>query len=92
MIVNWLPADSALNKARNPDTWYWDTKTELLAKSADFLHWLQWAKSKDAEDGGNPPEMLPRPYNQVEEEEFDYDAVMAQLDARNGHREPEGIK
>ena len=38
-----------------------------MATVADGIHWLQWAKTKDAEKGRNRPKPIPRPGAQDDE-------------------------
>lgn len=49
------------HKAMNPD-WRWERlETHLLARIADSLTWLQWAKTKDGAKGRRMPDPIPRP-------------------------------
>lgn len=60
-IIRWLPAESALFRAMNPDSYRWQLDQFLLADITDSLRWLVWAKTDDARNGRNRPELVPRP-------------------------------
>jgi hypothetical protein len=60
VIVRQSQADSALARAMNPDV-HWGISELLLAEAVDTLHWLQWAKTKDAQYKRNMPKPVPRP-------------------------------
>lgn len=60
VIIRWLPSESALFRAMNPDH-RWQLTQYLLADITDSLRWLVWAKTEDARNGRNRPELVPRP-------------------------------
>lgn len=62
-FVQYSPPDSALYQSMYPPTEEsaWTPDMHLLAVIADSLRWLQWAKTKDASKGRNPPKPIPRP-------------------------------
>lgn len=92
VIVRHLPKDSALWRAKDPEGWDWKIQTHLLAAAVDALHWLQWAKTKGAQDGGDPPEPWPRPGTPDEEPEgMELDDMYALLAQKNGALEIESI-
>lgn len=53
--------DSRVWAAMEPDAAGWGRVAMLVAHVADNVSWLQWSKTKDAEDGGDPPERIERP-------------------------------
>ncbi|MFG1790427.1 DUF5361 domain-containing protein [Nocardia sp. NPDC049149] len=60
-IIRWLPTESALFRAMNPESHRWQLDQFLLADITDSLRWLVWAKTDDARNGRNRPELVPRP-------------------------------
>lgn len=60
-IIRWLPTESALFRAMNPEGHRWQLDQFLLADITDSLRWLVWAKTDDARNGRNRPELVPRP-------------------------------
>lgn len=94
--MSYLPHNSALNRAKNPKSWYWSQDTELLASIFDLVEGYAWGKSQDAQDGGEPPEGFPRPEiagveEDAEDAEEEYENVLAWLEERNGRREIRGL-
>ncbi|MET7074209.1 DUF5361 domain-containing protein [Trueperella pyogenes] len=62
VIVTNPVEDGPLFKKMLGDAWTGWTNTDwLLAELVDGVHWLQWAKTKDGQDGRNRPEPVPRP-------------------------------
>lgn len=60
-MVTHLPRDSATWSAEYPDLAMWGLAEQLQAGMLDVLHWLQWAKTTDAEKNRNRPRPIPRP-------------------------------
>ncbi|MGV9676206.1 DUF5361 domain-containing protein [Nocardia sp. NPDC003482] len=60
-IVRWLPADSALSRAANPEEHRWQLTQQLLADMTESLRWLVWSKTEDGARGRNMPDRIPRP-------------------------------
>lgn len=61
VIVRHLGVESHLFKSMHPDDAGWTLTNLLLARIADVLAWLQWAKTKDGRKNRNQPEPIPRP-------------------------------
>lgn len=62
-IIRHADPSSALVREMQPDAARWGVVEQLLAEAVDTLHWLQWAKTKDAQTKPprNPPKPIPRP-------------------------------
>lgn len=56
-----LPRDSATQLAVDPESSAWGLNEQLLALVADYLAWLQWAKTEDGSKNRNRPRPIPRP-------------------------------
>lgn len=82
IIVQHLSSTSALMQKMDPENAVWGLQEYLLAEVVDTLHWLQWAKTKDAaaKPPRNQPDPLPRPGTKPKTEFIKYD-VMTQDDA-----------
>ena len=61
VIVRHSNAESRVFGVLEPDRAGWTKATMLLADIADSNNWLQWAKTKAATEGGEPPDRIPRP-------------------------------
>lgn len=61
VLVTLPMADDKTYAATNPDEAGWDRTRMLLADIADSSNWLQWAKTKEAAEGGEPPARIVRP-------------------------------
>jgi len=61
VFVKFLGVESNLYADRYPDSAGWTRIALLLADIADSTGWLQWAKTKSAAEGGEPPDRIPRP-------------------------------
>lgn len=63
VIINQASEKSPIVRAVDPDAYLWGLPEQLLAEATDMLHWLQWAKTKDAQEKSpkNMPEPIKRP-------------------------------
>jgi hypothetical protein len=61
VFISHIGVDSKLYAATNPESAGWNKTNMLIAEAVDYLGWLQWAKTKSASEGGNPPDRVPRP-------------------------------
>ena len=61
IVSNPVP-EGPLYKAVLGDAWTgWSNSDWLLAELVDTVHWLQWAQTKDGQQGRNWPSPVPRP-------------------------------
>ncbi|APE37664.1 hypothetical protein BOX37_31205 [Nocardia mangyaensis] len=60
-VITCSPSTSALYRVRNLSEHEWHLDRLLLTDVVDFLRWLVWAKSADAQQGRNRPEPIPAP-------------------------------
>jgi hypothetical protein len=60
VIVHQSPRDSAVGSVLAPES-RWGLQEQLLAAAVDALMILAWQNTKDAQDGRNMPEPVPRP-------------------------------
>lgn len=61
VFVTYADAHSRIVAATQPNRAGWDHLAMLLAEATDALNWLQWAKTKAAAEGGEPPDRIVRP-------------------------------
>ena len=61
VIARQAPTDSALARSVEPDLATWGLSEQLLAMVADYLAWMQWAKTEDGAKGRRMPKRIPRP-------------------------------
>lgn len=61
MIVKQSPNDSALARAQHGDEALWGLPEQLMAQTVDYLAWLTWSKTKDAQHNRGKPTPIPRP-------------------------------
>lgn len=61
IIVSYSGVNTNLVAEAHPDRAGWDKHAMLLADIADNTDWLVWAKTKDAQEGGEPPPRHVRP-------------------------------
>lgn len=61
VIVRQSPRDSAIARAVEPELAEWGLPEQLLALVADYLAWMQWAKTEDGAKGRRMPSQIPRP-------------------------------
>lgn len=58
-MIQWAPRDSALAKARFPDTWMWGFDQHLWALMVDILALGNWQRGGNAK--APKPPRIPRP-------------------------------
>jgi hypothetical protein len=62
-LVEGLPPDSALSRAMNPDSWYWQNIEELLALICEEVNKLHIDFIRANVENANPqPMQIPRPW------------------------------
>lgn len=84
-IVACLPPDSALGRARDPDSARWQLNEMLLAEAVDTLHLLWWAQTEAGRKNRNRPSQIPRPgVKRVEERIGDAPMSIEDMDAYLG--------
>lgn len=61
VLVERLPAGSAVARAVHGDAAQWSLSDQLLASAVDALHVANWQRSEDGAKGRNRPRPIPRP-------------------------------
>jgi hypothetical protein len=61
VFVRYCGRHSNIVGVTNPDLAGWDKHAMLQARACDALNWLVWAQTEDAQEGGDPPDLIVRP-------------------------------
>ena len=61
VIVSYADPYTNVVAATDPERYGWGKQEMLLARLIDSAEWLVWSKTKDAAEGGDPPERMKRP-------------------------------
>lgn len=61
VFVTYAGVHSNTFAATKPKEAGWGRTEQLLAGMSDHLAWIQWSKTEAAYEGGEPPDLIPRP-------------------------------